>query len=86
MMLMVKLYFELSTNKRAFAPLHYDNIKQMDGWVKGINLEAKDDSYYLLRMIEASNGYKEKDHSNKFRFFLQFAYEAINGYTKKIMK
>lgn len=79
-------YSELSTNKRAFAPLHYDNIKQMDGWVKGINLEAKDDSYYLLRMIEASNGYKAKDHSNKFRFFLQFSYEAINSYTKKIMK
>lgn len=79
-------YSELSTNKRAFAPLHYDNNKQMDGWVKGINLEAKDDSYYLLRMIEASNGYKAKEHSNKFRFFLQFAYEAINDYTKKIMK
>lgn len=81
-----KWYSELSTNKRAFAPLHYDNIKQMDGWVKGISLEAKDDSYYLLCMIKASNGYKEKDHSNKFRFFLQFAYEAINSYTKKIMK
>ena len=79
-------YSELSTNKRAFAPLHYDNIKQMDGWVKSIDLEAKDDSYYLLRMIEASNGYKAKDHSNKFRFFLQFAYDAINNYTKKIMK
>ncbi len=79
-------YFELSTNKRAFAPLHYDNIKQMDGWVKTIDLEAKDDSYYLLRMIEASNRYTKKDHSNKFRFFLQFAYEAINGFTQKIMK
>ena len=79
-------YFELSTNKRAFAPLHYDNIKQMDGWVKSIDLDAKDDSYYLLRMIEASNRYTKKDHSNKFRFFLQFAYDAINGFTQKIMK
>jgi hypothetical protein len=79
-------YYELSTNKRAFAPLHYDSIKQMDGWVKTIDLDAKDDSYYLLRMIEASNRYTKKDHSNKFRFFLQFAYEAINGYTQKIMK
>lgn len=79
-------YSELSTNKRAFAPLHYDNLSQMDGWVKGINIEAKDDSYYLLRMIEASNAYKANDHSNKFRFFLQFVYEAINSYTMKIMK
>ena len=79
-------YYELSTNKRAFAPLHYDSIKQMDGWVKTIDLDAKDDSYYLLRMIEASNRYTKKDHSNKLRFFLQFAYEAINGYTQKIMK
>ena len=79
-------YYELSTNKRAFAPLHYDNIKQMDGWVKSIDLDAKDDSYYLLRMIEASNRYTKKDHSNKFRFFLQFAYDAINSYTQKITK
>lgn len=79
-------YYELSTNKRAFAPLHYDSVKQMDGWVKTIDIEAKDDSYYLLRMIEASNDYKAKDHSNKFRFFLQFAYDAINSYTQKIIK
>lgn len=81
-----KWYYELSTNKRAFAPLKTDNLNKMEGWVKSISLDAKDDSYYLLKMIQASNSNKDKDHENKFRFFLQFAYEAINGYTKKIMK
>jgi hypothetical protein len=77
-------YSELAQNKRAFAPLHYDSKKQMGGWIKSIELDAKDDSYYLLRMIQASNKEKSKEHSNKFRFFLQFAYEAIDSYTKKI--
>ena len=81
-----KWYHELSNNKRAFAPLHYDNPKQMSGWIKNIELDAKDDSYYLLEMIKASNAYNEKDHSNKFRFFLQFAYDAIHCYTKKLEK
>jgi hypothetical protein len=58
----------------------------MSGWIKNIELDAKDDSYYLLEMIKASNAYNEKDHSNKFRFFLQFAYDAINCYTKKLEK
>lgn len=79
-----KWYSELSQNKRAFAPLHYDNLRQMSGWIKGYDLEAKDDSYYLLQMIKASNKDVSKEHSNKFRFFLQFAYEAINNYTDKI--
>ena len=78
-------YSELAQNKRAFAPLHCDDNKnQMGGWIKGIELDAKDDSYYLLRMIQASNKEMSKEHSNKFRFFLQFAYEAIDSYTKKI--
>lgn len=78
-------YSELAQNKRAFAPLHCDdNNNQMGGWIKGIELDAKDDSYYLLRMIQASNREKSMEHSNKFRFFLQFAYEAIDSYTKKI--
>ena len=79
-----KWYNELAQNKRAFAPLHTDSVKHMSGWIKGIELEAKDDSYYELRMIQASNKNKSKEHSNKFRFFLEFAYEAINNYTKKI--
>lgn len=79
-------YTELAQNKRAFAPLHYDNPKQMGGWVKSIELDAKDDSYYLLRMIQASNKDNSKEHSNKFRFFLKFAYDAIDSYTSKINK
>lgn len=79
-------YTELAQNKRAFAPLHYDNPKQMSGWIKSIELDAKDDSHYLLRMIQASNQDKSKDHSNKFRFFLKFAYDAIDSYTQKINK
>ena len=51
-----------------------------------MSLDAKDDSYYLLKMIQASNANKEKDHDNKFRFFLQFAHDAIEYYTKKILK
>lgn len=82
-----KWYTELANNKRAFAPLHYDNPKQMDGFVKGIGLDASNDSYYLLKMIQASNDNTlKKEHSNKFRFFLQFAHEAINFYTSKLNK
>lgn len=79
-------YTELAQNKRAFAPLHYDNPKQMGGWIKSIELDAKDDSYYLLSMIQASNQDKSKNHSNSFRFFLKFAYDAIDKYTSKINK
>lgn len=79
-------YDELSTNKRAFAPLNTDSLKNMEGWVKSVSLDAKDDSYYLLKMIQASNANKDKTHENKFRFFLQFAHDAIEYYTKKILK
>lgn len=79
-------YQELSTNKRAFAPLNTSNLKKMEGWVKTVSLDAKDNSYYLLEIIKASNSNKAKDHDNKFRFFLQFAHEAINHYTQKILK
>lgn len=79
-------YEELSTNKRAFSPLNTDSLKNMEGWVKTVSLDAKDDSYYLLKMIQASNANKDKTHENKFRFFLQFAHDAIEYYTKKILK
>lgn len=81
-----KWYTELANNKRAFAPLHYDSKNQMSGWIKSIELDAKDDSYYLLQMIIASNKNKGKEHSNNFRYFLQFAHEAIDIYTNKIYK
>ncbi len=81
-----KWYSELAQNKRAFAPLHYDDLQKMSGWIVGLELDAKDDSYYLLEMIKASNKDKSDKHSNKFRYFLQFAYDAINYYTSKINK
>lgn len=77
-----KWYKELSENKRGFAPLNA-NPNEMEKWVKTVVLDAQDDSYYLLEMIKASNKNKETNE-NKFRLFLQFAYEAINHYTKKI--
>jgi len=77
-------YNELATNNRAFAPLNIDS-KDLTRFVKGLTLKSKDDSYYLLQMIIASN--KEMDkHSNKFRYFLEFAYRAINYYTQKILE
>lgn len=79
-----KWYTELAQNKRAFAPLTFDDPCRMGGWIKGLELEAKDDSYYLLSMIEASNEDCSQGHNNKFRYFLEFAYEAIDGYTQKI--
>ena len=79
-------YSELAQNKRAFAPLHYDDLKNMSGWIKKMELDAKDDSFYLLRMIQKSNQEKTKEHSNKFRFFLQFTYDAIDSYTSKLNK
>lgn len=77
-------YSELASNNRAFAPLNYDKIKQMDGWIKDITLDAANDTYYLLEMVRASNAHKKREHNNKFRFFLQFAHEAIDHYTQKI--
>lgn len=77
-------YSELSQNKRAFSPLHYDDLKQMSGWITHFELEAEDESFYLLQMIKKANEDKTNEHSNKFRYFLQFAYEAINSYTSKL--
>lgn len=77
-------YNELANNQRAFAPLNYGDFRQMSGWIIGSELDAKDDSYYLLEMVKASNKDTSKEHSNKFRFFLQFLFEAINNFTKKI--
>lgn len=79
-------YSELAQNKRAFAPINHSTPKKMGGWIKRFELDAKDDSYYLLEMIKASNKSNVKDHNNKFRFFMQFAYEAIDKFTKKIYK
>ena len=76
-------YDELAANKRAFAPLRTGK-GITSGWVDGITLKAKDDSYYLLQMIKAGKKSGADNHGNIFRHFMQTAYTAINYYTNKI--
>lgn len=78
-------YNELATNNRAFAPLNTDT-SDLTQFVKCMSLDARDDSYYLLQMIKDSKDDKKDNHSNKFRYFLDFAYSAIDHYTSKILK
>lgn len=78
-------YNELASNNRAFAPLN-SGTNILSDFVKGVSLEGHDDSYYLLQMIQASNNDKKDKHTNKFRYFLDFAHQAIDHYTKKILK
>lgn len=81
----LRWYKELATNKRAFAPLNTETA-DLSNFVKGMTLGARDDSYYLLGMIKNSNKSKEDKHNNKFRYFLDFAYGAIDHFTSKILK
>lgn len=76
-------YGELAAGRRAFAPLSIGSCDDMAGWIKTMTLEAADDSYYLLRMVQAANKDKTKQQ-NRFRQLLQYAYAAIDGYTRKI--
>lgn len=77
-------YKELSENHRGFAPLNKVlKGEKLSSMVKSLSLEAEDESFYLLKMIEAGN--KSKDgHGNKLRYLLDFAYDGINNYTKSI--
>lgn len=75
-------YEELATNVRSFSPLNNDNTKSLNNWIKGMTIDCKDDSYFLLEMIKASNKEKVESHTNTLRYFLKFAYQAINNYTK----
>ena len=82
-------YQELAENKRGFAPLTIadasDRGAKLTNWIQDFSLDAKDESYYLLEMIRASNKDKDASHSIKFRRFLDYAYKAITKYTSKIM-
>ncbi len=82
-------YQELAENKRGFAPLTIadpNNRKaKLSNWIQDFSLDAKDESYYLLDMIRASNKDKDDTHTIKFRRFLDYAYQAIDKYTSKIM-
>ena len=80
-------YQELSGNSRGFAPLNF--VKQgevLTDIVKKYTLKGKDESYYLLEMIKASNKDGGEKHDNIFRYFVDFAYKAINVYTHKIVE
>lgn len=77
-------YDELATNKRAFAPLNHDNEVDLSCWVKGMTLASKDDSDFLLAMIEASRTEEQEKNNNKLRHMLRYAYDAINQFTKTI--
>ena len=76
-------YQELATNPRVFAPLRTGK-GITEGWIDGMTLKAKDDSYYLLQMIKIGNKSVENFHGNTFRHFIQTAYTAIDYYTHKI--
>lgn len=78
-------YTELSENKRGFAPLNrVSKGEKLSYMVKGYTLKAKDESYYLLKMIEASNSKTKDEHGNKLRYLLDFAYDGITEYTDQI--
>ena len=78
-------YKELSENTRGFAPLNLVGPgRELTAWVKGHSLKGKDESYYLLEMIKASNKGNGERHDNIFRYFLDFAYKAINVYTTNL--
>ena len=75
-------YGELSSTKRAFAPISEIKPSQMSDIIKeSIELKAKDDSYYLLEMIKNS----KIDSGNKVKNFLDYAHIAIDTYTKTIL-
>lgn len=82
-------YQELAENKRGFAPLTIadPNVRnaKISNWIQDFSLDAKDESYYLLDMIRASNRDKDDTHTIKFRRFLDYAYQAIDKYTSKII-
>ena len=58
---------------------------KISNWIQDFSLDAKDETYYLLDMIRASNKDDDDTHTIRFRRFLDYAYQAIDKYTSKIM-
>ena len=76
-----KWYKELSMKKRAFGPVSDVSPNNMINIIKNYSgLDAQDDSYYLLEMIKNA----KQTTSNKMRDFLEYAFKAIDNYTKKV--
>ncbi len=78
-------YIELANNDRAFAPLNYNAQKNLSELYAKSSLNAMTETYYILEMVKESNKAEDNAHGNKLRYFLDFAYKAINNYTKEIM-
>lgn len=83
-----KWYEELKDNSRGFDPINiadpYNRKADLSNWISDFSLNAKDESYYLLEMIKASNKDSDNTYTNKFFRWMNYAYKAINKYTDKI--
>jgi len=79
-------YDEISGNKRGFSPLSLPKSTSDDltQFVKETTLKAKRDHEYLLDMILASKIKSNNSHHILLRYFLDFAYQAINKQTSNI--
>ena len=77
---------ELGSNNRSFSPLKSVSNNQLSDIVDGRTLEAKNITYYLLKMIESSSTIKAPDNDFRLRYLLDVSYKAIKEYTSKISK
>jgi hypothetical protein len=78
-------YKEISNNERGFSPLKLPQSTNEDltNFIKHETLAASKDDSYLLDMIKISK--KDKStHHNLLRFFLEYAYQAIDIQTNKL--
>ena len=77
---------ELGSNNRSFLPLKSVNDNHLSDIVDGRTLEAKNITYYLLKMIKSGSSIKAPDKDFRLRYLLDVSYLAINEYTSKISK
>ena len=74
---------ELADKNRKFVPITEITPSNMSDIIRNSkSLAAKDDSYYLLEMIKNA----KNPSGNKVRDFMEYAYKAIDTYTKEIIK
>jgi hypothetical protein len=74
---------ELANKNRKFVPITEITPSNMGDIIRNSkSLAAKDDSYYLLEMIKNA----KNSSGNKVRDFMEYAYKAIDTYTKEIIK
>jgi hypothetical protein len=77
---------ELGSNNRSFSPLKSVSNNHLSDIVDGRTLEAKNITYYLLKMIESGSTIKAPDNDFRLRYLLDVSYKAIKEYTSKISK